>query len=170
MKQKSTTQQETKPNQKKRGRSLTRQVAISGRTKATQEDIHKNNPTKQENAQMVQTSKIKRSPSKQISRQLPSTPKTPSHENSNLHQNHIRYDENVGSRVSSRTPSNHNSVSSSREPTPKNFSSSRESTHVEKPSKYTLFFHSVIEHILIAKSSNDMLSYKHMFDFRYTPT
>ena len=125
MKQKSNTQQEAKPNQKKRGRSLTRQIAISGSTKVSQEDVHKHYPTKQENAQTIKNNKIKSSPSKQISRQIPSTPKTPSHENTKLHQSHIRYDENEGSRVGSRTPSNHNSLTSSREPTPKISSSSR---------------------------------------------
>ena len=136
MKLKSNTQQEAKPNQKKRGRSLTRQIAISGNTKASQEDVHKHNPTKQENAQMIKNNKIKNSPSKQIPRQLPSTPKTPSHENTKLHQSHLRYAENEGSQVGSRTPSNHNSVTSSREPTPKNFSSSRESANIDKPRKY----------------------------------
>ena len=130
-KQRSNLQPQQKSIPKKRGRSLTRQPAISGKT--THDEITRTNPSKEDNAQRIH--KAKSSPSKHMSRQLLSTPKTPTQDAERTQQLHLKYDENKQAQVGSQNSSNRNSLSSSREPTPKISSSSRESVPVERPSK-----------------------------------
>ena len=130
-KQRSNLQPQQKSIQKKRGRSLTRQPAISGKT--THDEITRSHASKEENAQRIH--KAKSSPSKHVSRQLSSTLKTPTQEAQKIQQLHLKYDENKHVQGRSQNSSNHNSRTSSREPTPKISSSSRESVPVERPSK-----------------------------------
>ena len=130
-KQRASLQPQQKPSQKKRGRSLTRQPAISGKT--THDEISRTNQSREDNAQRI--NKAKSSPSKHVSRQLSSTPKPTTPNGEKIQQLHLKYDENEPIQVGSRNSSNHNSVTSSREATPKISSSSRESGPVERPGK-----------------------------------
>ena len=130
-------QQHAKPSQKKRGRSLTRQIAISGNAKDIQDETHQPIVTKEENIHNIKSSKTRSSPSKYITRQTPSTPKTPTHDNTKQQQLNLNYDESRSNQFGSRSPSNFNSLASSREPTPKISSSSKESAHEDKPGKKT---------------------------------
>ena len=129
-------QLQAKPGQKKRGRSLTRQIAVSGNTKDTQDETHQPILAKEENIQNLKSNKTKSSPSKHMPRQSPSTPKTPTRDNTRQQQKHnVNYDENSGNQFGSRIHSTYNSVASSREPTPKISSSSKESAHEDKPGR-----------------------------------
>ena len=131
IKQTNNIQPQVKLGQKKRGRSLTRQVAVksSGGTEVQELDRINGSPNSQgEKSMFIKSNKqAKSSPTKttlrkpedaHTSHQSPSTPKTPNHEDVKR-QTLTKYNENKNGRLSSRNSSNNASLQSSREQTPK---------------------------------------------------
>ena len=132
-------------NQKKRGRSLTRQAAVKGSSKKSEEELYQIpiKPNSQEERPMINKPlkltkssptkyAIKKEEASKINRKSPSTPKTPTYEDAKKQLN-LNYSETKNNQFSSRTPSNNTSLASSREQTPNTPISSKKPQHKGKP-------------------------------------
>ena len=146
MKQSNNFQPHVKVSEKKRGRSLTRQLAVKGSNRIDEQELDRNSTisdSREEKSILIKSNKqANNGPAKYTSRKQdvshtslksPTTPKTPNYEDAKK-PSFTKYNENKNSHLSSRA-SNNASLASSREQTPKFPTSSRSSPHENKQGK-----------------------------------
>ena len=144
IKQTNNFQPNIKTSQKKRGRSLTRQLAVKGNYRIDEQDLDRSttiSESQEEKSILIKSNKqAKNSPTKYTSRKQdvshtslksPTIPKTPNYDDAKK-PSFTKYNENKNSHLSSRASSNNASLASSREQTPKVPTSSKSSPHENK--------------------------------------
>ena len=147
IKQTNNFQSHAKVSPKKRGRSLTRQLAVKGGNRVDEQELDRNttvsDPREVKSILITSNKQVKAGATKYNSRtpdvphkplKSPTIPKTPNHEDT-MKPSVTKYNENKSSHFSSRASSNNGSLASSREQTPKVPTSSKSSPHENKQGK-----------------------------------